>query len=144
MFSRIFLTLMLFFAAALPAGAEDNPIAVRMKLFTDAYNAGDAAAIADLYAEDGAVLIPRGGIAVGRDAVAKHYAAAFEAGVANLQYKILEIRKVGPATAVEIGETRVLIKEQTAASRSMHVWVFKDGEWFLSRDIYQVLGAVKQ
>ena len=144
MVSRTVFALFVLLAMTLSGKAQDNPIALRMKAFTQAYNAGDAKTIAGLYTEDGAVLIPRGGIAAGREAVAKHYASAFEAGVENLQYKILEIRKVGPATAVEIGETRVLIKEQAAASRSMHVWVFKDGEWFLSRDIYQVLGAVKQ
>lgn len=143
MFSRSILALIVMVAMTLPGKAQDNPIVSRMKAFTEAFNAGDAEVIAGIYAEDGALLVPQGGIVVGREAMAKHYAAAFGSGVGNLQYRVLEIRKAGPATAVEIGETRIVVNGQTVANRSMHVWVFSDGEWFLSRDMYHVLGTVK-
>lgn len=125
------------------AGAEDNPIAARMAAFTEAYNKGDAAAIAAFYTEDGAVLPPQGAALVGRQKISDHYAQAFGRGVGNLRYKILEIRQLGPAAAVEIGEAQVSAGDQTILSRSMHVWLLRDGTWALSRDMYHVLAVAR-
>ena len=144
MLSRIVPTLFLLFGLALPGHAQDNPIVSRMKAFTEAFNAGDPKTISEMYTEDGALLVPGGGIVAGREAISKYYASATSAGGENLQYKIIEIRQVGPATAVEIGEARLVLNDRKTGSRSMHVWVLKDGAWFLSRDIYQLLGALKQ
>lgn len=127
----------------LPAQAQDNPIAKRMAEFQVAYNAKDGAAIALFYTEDGAVLPPRASAIVGREKIATHFAQAFNSGVASLDYKILEIRQVGPAAAVEIGEARIKIKDATILSRSMHVWFLSEGTWLLNRDMYHVLGPVK-
>lgn len=125
------------------AAAQENPIIQRMSAFVEAFNAGDGGAVAAFYAEDGVLLVPQGGIVSGREALARHYGEAFAAGVGGLQYRILEIRQAGPATAVEIGETRVSAGGQTLANRSMHVWVLSDGAWYLSRDMYHVIGAVE-
>lgn len=45
--------------------------------FADAYNAGDADALADLFAEQGEVVGDDGTIAEGREAIADRFAAAF-------------------------------------------------------------------
>ncbi len=133
----------LLFVSAFAAAAQDNPIVARMAAFTEAYNAGDGAAIARFYTGDAAVLPPQGKPVVGREAIAAHYGQAFAGGVAGLQYKIIEIRQHGPAAAVEIGEAQVRAGEQTILSRSMHVWALEDGTWYLSRDMYHVLGVSK-
>ncbi|MEZ5812685.1 MAG: SgcJ/EcaC family oxidoreductase [Rhizobiaceae bacterium] len=138
---RIGLALLILLAAAGLARAQDNPIVNRMAAFAEAYNAGDAAAIAGFYTEEGAVLPPQGRAVVGRDSIRAHYARAFDGGVGGLEYRIVEIRQHGPAAAVEIGETRVKAGGQTILGRSMHVWVMSGGAWYLSRDMYHVLGV---
>lgn len=130
------LTCLLF---ALPGFAQDNPIVARMQALTSAYNAQDAAAVAAIYAEDGALFAPGMGNLVGRDAIAGLYASAFGAGVGNLRFKVLEIRQHGPNTAVEIGETLIDAPGGTAHARYLHVWLLVDGTWMLSRDIYNVI-----
>ncbi len=124
---------------ALPVAAQDNPIVQRLKAFTVAYNTGDAAAIATFYTKDAAILPPQSAAVVGREAITKHYADAFNGGVRNLRIDIKEIRAHGPSSAVEIGETAVDFNGQTILGRYLHVWVQQDGAWYLSRDIYHVL-----
>ncbi len=125
-----------------PVFAQDNPIVQRMSAFTTAYNAGDAAAVAAIYAEDSALLPPRQGAALGREAIGAIYAGAFAAGVSNLRVKTLEIRQHGDKTVVEIGETSITVGGRDIRSRYVHVWVLEDEVWMLSRDIYNVIGAV--
>lgn len=135
------LLLLLALLLPVPALAQDNPIVARMNAFAAAYNARDAQAIAGFYAEDGALLPPQAAILSGRPAIAAHYAAAFNAGVGNLRFKVLEIRQHGPAAAVEIGETLVDAGGRTIRGRYLHVWISRDGQWWLSRDIYHVLAT---
>lgn len=124
-----------------PAAAQDNPIVQQMEAFAEAYNAKDSARIADFYTEDGALLAPRSKIISGRASIGEHYARAFAGGVTELQYRVLEIRQAGPATAVEIGETQVRANDQTIFGRYLHVWTKQDDRWLLSRDMYHVLGV---
>ena len=140
---RIGLLALVLVFSAVAASAQDNPIVSRMTAFAAAYNAKDAAAIGGFYTEDGALLPPQSKALIGRDQIAAHYAKAFEGGVEGLEYRILEIRQLGPAAALEIGEARVKAGAQTILSRSMHIWTHDNGEWSLSRDMYHVLGVTK-
>ncbi|MCC2113486.1 MAG: SgcJ/EcaC family oxidoreductase [Hyphomicrobiales bacterium] len=126
-----------------PAFAQENPILQRMQAFANAYNAQDAAGVSAFYTEKGAILPPRSKPVVGRNSIARHYAEAFEGGVSDLKYRVLEIEQVGPATAIEIGETQVKFKEQTISGRYLHVWTNVNGTWSISRDMYHVLGVTK-
>ena len=126
---------------SIPATAQDNPIASRMRAFVEAYNAGDEKAVAGFYTEDGVLLPPHAAALVGREAIGNHYASAFAAGVNNLRIDIKEIRGHGPARAVEIGETAVELNGQTIQGRYLHVWTLAGGQWFLSRDMYHVLAV---
>jgi len=127
----------------LPVQAQENPIVTRMAEFIAAFNAKDSAALALFYTEDGAMLPPGAGAVVGRENVATLYEQAFKSGVQSIAYKILEIRQVGPAAVVEIGEATVHAEAGAVLSRSMHVWFLSEGTWFLNRDMYHVLGPVK-
>ena len=72
MTARILFAAMLPALLAPPAAAQDNPILARMASLAEAYNVGDAGAIAEFYTEDGAldeamsvadgdvVLVPKG------------------------------------------------------------------------------------
>ena len=124
---------------ALPASAQDNPIVARMTELATAYNAGDAAAIAQIYTQESAVLPPGQTAVIGRGAIGLHYKQAFLIGAKNLRFNSLEIRQYGPDTAVEIGATRVEVGGKDIGGRYMHVWRREGGQWFLHRDIYHVM-----
>jgi len=127
--------------AAATATAQDNPIIARMTDFTAAYNAADAQAISMFYAPD-AVLLPPGQPSVqGREAIAAHYAAAFDAGARDLQFQTFDIIGFDNA-ATEIGETVVMVGDSRIVGRYMHLWqVSPEGEILLTRDMYHVLRA---
>lgn len=126
---------------AFSAWAQDNPIAARMAEFSAAYNAGDAEAVAAFYDARGILLPPGARELIGREAIAAHYAAAFAAGVGDLQLQIKEIRSIGPATALEIGETLVKANGKTIHGRYLHIWDRTEQGWFLARDMYHVLSV---
>jgi len=143
MFYRLIIAGLAALCLAGAATAQDNPIVKRLADFTQAYNAKDAAAISGFYTEKAALLPPRSKALVGREPIAAHYAKAFAEGVGGLSYKVLEIEQTNPETAIEIGETQVKLGAQTIVGRSLHVWKQRDGQWFLHRDIYQLV-AVSQ
>lgn len=136
------LTTCLALAAALiltrPAQAQDNPIIARMTAFVATYNAQDAESLAGFYAPDAALLPPGQASILGREAIAQHYAQAFAAGARDLQFKTFDIRAFD-TSAVEIGETVVMVGEQRIVGRYMHLWEVIDGQLLLTRDMYHVL-----
>ncbi len=143
MLLRLFIASLIALSLNGATAAQDNPIVKRLADFTVAYNAKEATAIAGFYTEKAALLPPRNKALIGREPIAAHYAKAFADGVGDLTYKVLEIEQTGPETAVEIGETQVQLGPQTIVGRSLHVWKNTGGQWFLHRDIYQVLAVSK-
>ena len=143
---HLLLALALSLSALLPglAAAQgndtSNPIVARMAAFVAAYNAADADAIAAIYAEDAALLLPGEASILGREAIAAHYARAFEGGVRDLQWMTFDIRAT-EFSAVEIGETVFHVGEQRIVGRYMHLWEVVDGQILLARDMFQVLRA---
>lgn len=140
---RLISVLAILLSGTLPALAQGNPIIAQTEAFRAAFNAGNAEAVARFYTQGGALLPPRAREVFGRKAIARHYANAFKGGVKNLRINVREIKQTGPASAVEIGETRVSLKGQTIAGRYLHVWLNQDGKWLISRDIYHVLSVTK-
>ncbi len=132
---------LLLILASVAAQAQGNPIVQRMEQLAKVFNEGDAKAISRFYTETAVLLPPRSKLLIGRDAIQAHFARAFSAGVGKLTFRILEIMQAGPGKAIEIGQTRAKVGERTVAVRYLHVWEQNSqGEWMLSRDIYQALG----
>lgn len=126
------------------AQAQQNPIAIRMAAFIDAYNAGEFETLAGIYTEGGVLLPPQASAIVGREALAAYYANAKQNGVASLAYSIIDIRQTGPASVVEIGEARATAANGAVfISRSMHSWVLIDGGWYLDRDMFHTMGQAE-
>lgn len=120
---------------------QGNPIVEQIKGFVAAYNAKDAGAVSRFYLQQGALLPPRSPRLVGRDAIAKHYANAFQRGASTLGYKIIEIKQVGPGAAIEVAITSVKVGQKVIQGRSLHVWNKSGDKWLLARDIYHVLSV---
>lgn len=103
-----------------------------------AWNGGDAAALAALYAEDAVVMAPGGEPAKGRAAIETAMKGALQAAAGSrMQIKPVEVLG-GEGWAVEVG-TFV----ETAADgshrdhgRYMAVWKNVSGKWMLFRDIW--------
>ncbi|WP_323705502.1 YybH family protein [Thiorhodovibrio frisius] len=132
--------ILLVFASAVSA-QQDNPIIARMNAFAEAYNAQDAQAVANFYAEDAALFLPGQPVILGRDGIAKNYAAAFAKGVRNLQFKVIDIRNYGSNAAYEISDMTAEIGEQRITGRYMHMWEVIDGQILLTRDFFQVISV---
>jgi uncharacterized protein (TIGR02246 family) len=78
-----------------------------VRAFTDAYNKGDAKAIAELFAENAEVTEESGATVRGREAVAGLFAAAFEqAPKATIELAPESLRFLGPDAARETGRSR--------------------------------------
>ncbi len=131
----LFLTLL-----AMPAQATPEQILARMQGFATAYNIGDPLAIAQFYSPSAALFPPGARQILGRPDITDHYRQAFSQGVGNLRFQILEVTFPAPETAIEIGETQVTVGQTRIIGRYIHVWQQSDGEWFLMRDFYHVLG----
>ena len=98
---------------------------------------GDGAALAKLYAKDGAVM-PAGSEPIrGTEAIAKFWQSAFASGVAAIELKTVELYGEG-MTAAEVGEYALRDKVGKVLDRGKYVviWRHDDGEWKLLRDMF--------
>lgn len=103
-----------------------------------AWNAGDAAALAALYADDAVVMAPGEEPAEGRAAIEAHYRSGLEAapGTENI-IKTLEVMAAGD-WAVEVGSFVANAADGSHLDHGRYVAVWKkvEGKWMLYRDIW--------
>ena len=105
--------------------------------FSAAAAKGDGAALAALYSPDGQVM-PAGSDAIrGTEAIQKYYQGAFDAGVAAVDLKTLEVFGHGP-TATEVGEYELRDKAGKLLDRGKYivVWRHVAAKWKIFRDIF--------
>jgi uncharacterized protein (TIGR02246 family) len=98
---------------------------------------GDAAALANLYAKDGAVM-PAGSEPVrGTQAIARFWQSALASGVAGIDLKTVEVYGEG-TTAAEVGEYALRDKAGKVLDRGKYIviWRNQDGQWKLLRDMF--------
>ena len=98
---------------------------------------GDGAALAGLYATDGAVM-PAGSEPIrGTEAIAKFWQSALNSGVAAIELKTVEVYGQG-TTATEVGEYALHDKAGKVLDRGKYIviWRHQDGQWKLLRDMF--------
>ena len=98
---------------------------------------GDGAALAKLYAKDGAVM-PAGSEPIhGTEAIAKFWASALASGVAAIELKTVELYGQG-ITATEVGEYALRDKAGKVLDRGKYIviWRHIGGQWELLRDMF--------
>ena len=111
--------------------------------FQDAFNRGDAVAVAQLYTPDAAVLPPDAPRADGLAAIQRFWQSAIDGGLRDLSLQSAEIEEAGNI-AYEVGTAA--LKAQTASGgkealsvKYVVIWRrSEDGTWRLYRDIWNV------
>ena len=130
----IFFTFHLGSAAS--ASASDDEAGVRKAIasYVEAFNKGDAAAVAAHWAESGEWIDPTGTPIQGRDAIQKEMKVYF-AGDTKPKIELLDlsVRFLAPSVAVEQGTALVIRPgEDVSESPYFAIHVLEDGKWQLS------------
>jgi uncharacterized protein (TIGR02246 family) len=105
--------------------------------FSADYAKGDATAVAAHYTAAGQAFPPNGDVARGREAIAKLWKGAMDAGVKGVKLVTVEVEAHGD-TAHEIG-TYVLVGEGGKTvdnGKYVVIWKRDGGQWKLHRDIW--------
>jgi uncharacterized protein (TIGR02246 family) len=122
-------------AGAEQASDETAAIRERIESYVAAYNQHNAAALADLWADDAVYLNhDTGESAEGRQAIALMFDEMFKAGEADqLNVTVDSIRLITPEVAIEDGTAELIsAKGEAAPSTYTAVHVKKDGKWYLT------------
>lgn len=119
-----------------PVSAERNSSPpISPDAFRDAFNRGDAKAVAALWAPDGEYIDEEGRRFIGRETIAAEYAKFFAAypGV-KIQIAVDSLRMVGPSTAIEDGRTAIHPAPPgiPGSSKYTAVHVLVDGKWLMA------------
>jgi uncharacterized protein (TIGR02246 family) len=110
------------------------------KDFAEAYNRGDAKAVAAFYAEDAIVFPPESDMVKGRDAIQGVWKHALDTGIKSLEFQVVDVISSGNLAA----ETGIAVlhvqamgsQESTVTVKYVVVWKKVGGSWKLYRDIW--------
>lgn len=98
---------------------------------------GDARAVASHYTAGGQAFPPNGDVAKGREAIAKLWKGAMDAGVKSVKLVVVEVEGHGD-TANEVG-TYTLFDEggkSIDSGKYIVIWKRDGGQWRIHRDIW--------
>jgi uncharacterized protein (TIGR02246 family) len=112
--------------------------------FEQAFNSGNAAAVAALYTTQAEVMPPGAPVAMGRDAIQKFWQSAIQAGVKNLHLTTVSVDRFGPAMR-EIGSFTMDAPGQGGqvahlAGKYVVIWKREGKSWLLDTDIWNANG----
>ncbi len=112
-------------------------IAAANAKFMEAFARGDAAGVANLYAEDGAVLPPSVPMLQGRAAIQAFWQGPMDGGVKKVTLTSKEVADHGDM-AVEVGLYALYgdADQLLDAGKYLVVWARQHGDWQLHRDIW--------
>jgi uncharacterized protein (TIGR02246 family) len=134
-----------FSLAAAPCLAQQAPaeIAEASRRFEQAFNRGDAAAVAALYTEGAALLPPGAEMATGRQAVRTFWQGAYGAGARNLALRPLDFEAYGDAAGREIGRFALDAPGQGGAMARVEgkyvlIWKKTAEGWRVDTDIWNL------
>jgi uncharacterized protein (TIGR02246 family) len=106
--------------------------------WAEAFNKGDAAAVAAMYTEDAYVLPPRAEMMKGRSAIAAFWGQQMQQ-ISDVKCTTLEVKPLGRNAAREIGTCSFKTKAQPpqdGAVKYAVVWEKEGGQWRLLQDIW--------
>jgi uncharacterized protein (TIGR02246 family) len=105
-----------------------------------AFNKGDAAAVAALYAEDAYVLPAGAEMAKGRRAIEAFWKKAMQQ-LGDAKLKTLDLQSLGPGSAREVGTFSFKTKgdnPEVVVGKYVVVWRKMGGQWKLITDIWNM------
>jgi uncharacterized protein (TIGR02246 family) len=103
----------------------------------------DAHGLAALYTEDATMLPPDADILKGRAAIQKYIQDGFEAGFSDLVLKTVDLTRMGPTIAREIGRYSYDLQNsqkqlEKVEGKYVVLWRLVGGKWMLDTDIWNV------
>lgn len=120
---------------ALPAR---EAIGAAYKTMEDAFHKGDAAAIAQIYAEDAEWYVPEVPVLRGRSAIGRAWKANVGPGGNRLRIDVAEVEENGDR-AHEVGRFTISAPDGSVLSAGKYIVIWArqpDGEWKTYRDIF--------
>ncbi|MBX3412008.1 MAG: SgcJ/EcaC family oxidoreductase [Pirellulales bacterium] len=115
--------------------AADQAVRATATAFADAFNRGDAKAVAALWTLEGDFIDESGNVTSGQQALEKKYAEFFAAHPgAKMTITIDALRALGPDTIVEDGHATVTFAPDgsTTGSRYTAIHVRRDNKWLMA------------
>jgi ketosteroid isomerase-like protein len=127
-------------AAGLAAAQAPTPkaaIEAANARFSSDFAKGDAVAVASHYTAAGQAFPPNGDVARGREAIARLWKGAMDAGVKSVKLVAVEVEAHG-ATAHEVGTYTLLGEGGKAIDNGKYIVIWKrdGGQWKIHRDIW--------
>lgn len=123
------------------AERPSQSVATANQNFEDAFNAGDAAALADFYTEDAVVMPPGLARITGHPAIRELWQNFFDAGVTGMDLVSEELHFAGPY-AFDVGSFTLSAPDGKGGRLAVNgkyivIWrKERDGDWRLYRDIW--------
>jgi uncharacterized protein (TIGR02246 family) len=113
-----------------------SPFSTRDGQWQAAMNAGDAAGLAALYAEDARLMPPNAEATIGRDAIKATFGGMIESG-AKVELNVMETKSTGDI-AYNVGAYKISAGgEVTDQGKYIEVWHRgADGAWLMTNDIW--------
>jgi len=125
-------------ALAAPAAAQKAQIDAINAKWMELFNKGDFAGIAELYTVDAVAFPPGSPMVRGKAAIGAMWKGMAEQ-VGNPKITALEVKRLGPATAREIGTFSLTTKGSSPkeiSGKYLVLWERVRGQWKLAADIW--------
>ena len=139
---QLLITLLIICAASVAEAQQSARTAIEAntKQFVEAFNKGDAAAVANMYTMDARVLPPYAEMVEGRGNIQKFWQGAMTAGVKMVSLETVHVETQGNV-AVEVGRyttTTPGAGGTTTTDKGKYVvmWKREGGSWKLAVDIF--------
>lgn len=112
-------------------------IAAANETFMAAFKAGNAAAVADLYTEEGKVLPPNSDVVTGRQAIHAFWQGLLDMGIKQAKLEISEVERCGN-TAYEVSKFSLFGAGGQVLEQGKYIVIWKKvgDQWKLHRDIF--------
>ncbi len=138
MLRRIALVFAFLAVFVAPAIAQKAKIEAVNAKWVELFGNGDFEGLAQLYAVDATALPPSAAMVKGRAAIGAMWKGLAE-HVSNPKVTVLDVKRLGPHAAREIGTFRLTTKDPTPkeiSGKYLVVWEKVRGEWKIAADIW--------
>lgn len=129
-------SLILFGCCTQPTNVTDEIIQANLK-FMEAFNNGDAAALAGNYTSNGKLYPTNSDVIEGREAIEEFWNAVMDMGIVKAQLETVIAESYGNI-AIEEGRYKLYVEGDQMADHGKYIvtWKKEDGQWKLDRDIW--------